>query len=37
MTKNKMLKWEVLVESILRYKRKVHFYDRRRFQKAKYN
>lgn len=29
MTKNKKLKWEVLVESMLRYKRKVHFYDRR--------
>lgn len=31
MTKNKMLKCEVLVESIFRYKRNIHFYDRRRF------
>lgn len=29
MTKNKMLKLEILVESMLRYKRKVHFYDKR--------
>lgn len=29
MTKNKMSKCEVLVESILRHKRNIHFYDRR--------